>query len=323
MIKPELKSLAAFDVTDGIPTVLSDTWPNPEPPKDGAHYRWLHLDLTDAYTSVWLREHLPEIPAEALLQSETRPRCDLWQNGMVLNLRGVNLNPNSDPEDMVSLRLWITETSIISARMRKVWAVDTIRETASAGKAPKSVGGFLVEILNGLTGRIETVSLDLEDQTDSLEEEILGGKSLAPGALAGIRQAVIKMRRFVNPQREAVVALAGTEDWILTSDELGQLREASNRTRRTVEELDAVRDRLAALQEFVDADRAQVLGRNSYILSIVAAVFLPLGFLTGLFGVNVAGMPGTENEAAFWLLTALSVLAGVVILLVFKLSRWL
>ncbi len=78
-----------------------------------------------------------------------------------------------------------------------------------------------------------------------------------------------------------------------------------------------------SLEEQIVADRAQVLGRNSYILSIVAAIFLPLGFLTGLFGVNVAGMPGTETEAAFWVLASFSAISGVVLFLIFKLAKWL
>jgi zinc transporter len=56
---------------------------------------------------------------------------------------------------------------------------------------------------------------------------------------------------------------------------------------------------------------------------VVAAIFLPLGFLTGLFGVNVAGMPGTEATIAFWLLTGASVVSGIALFVVFKYSKWL
>ena len=125
------------------------------------------------------------------------------------------------------------------------------------------------------------------------------------------------------PQREALTSLYELGAEHFSDEECDLLRETGNRTRRIVEELDATRDRLAALQEQIVADRTQVLGRNSYILSIVAAIFLPLGFLTGLFGVNVAGMPGTETEAAFWVLTSFSAISGVVLFLIFKLVKWL
>lgn len=312
--------LTAFDIEGGIVDPVDEKWP-----MQGATrgYRWLHLDLSDGATRLWAREHLPEIAARALLQTETRPRCERHENGLILNLRGVNLNPQSDPEDMVSLRMWVTQTGVTSARMRKVWAIDAIRENAQGGKAPASVGVFLAELSYGLTNRIEKVTLGLEEETDALEELVATGQTAEPGKISALRQAVIKMRRFINPQREAIVTLAALEGWIIAPEELALLRETSNRTRRIVEELDATRDRLSALQDYLNADRANALSRNSYVLSVIAAIFLPLGFLTGLFGVNVAGMPGTASESAFWWLIGASVVSGVALYMVFKLSKWL
>ena len=214
------------------------------------------------------------------------PGAAAKRDAAAVNLRGVNLNPQSEPEDMVSLRLWITERAIVSARLRKVWVVDAMRKSAEEGSGPGSIGRFLADLTYGLTMRIESVSLGLEEQTDALEEAVSQGDSLPSGELAALRQRVIKMRR-------------------------------------TVEELDASRDRLSALHDYLEADRALALSRNSYVLSIVAAIFLPLGFLTGLFGVNVAGMPGTENPAAFAILAGVSLASGIALYIIFKFARWL
>ncbi|PYG33027.1 zinc transporter ZntB [Pelagimonas varians] len=320
MTSHKLSPIAAFDIQGGNVTQTVQSWPHLDL---AAGYRWLHLDLINPETVPWITENLPEIAAKALWQEETRPRCERHDNGLILNLRAVNLNPGSDPEDMVSLRMWVTKSAVVTARTRKVWAADAIRQSADKGVAPATVGLFLAELTHGLAHRIEAISLGLEDQTDLLEETVLGGDALALGQLGNLRQTVIKMRRFINPQREAVATLAAQENWIFSADELAQLRETSNKTRRIVEELDATRDRLAALQEFIDAERTHALSRNSYILSVVAAIFLPLGFLTGLFGINVAGMPGTAEPLAFWFVTGGSAIAGIALFLIFKLSKWL
>lgn len=320
MNKETIHPIAAFDVEGGNSKQIESGWPDLEVVKG---YRWLHFDLNEPSTKPWVKQHLPEIAAQALLQSETRPRCERLEDGLILNLRGVNLNPESDPEDMVSLRMWVTKDAIVSARVRKVWAVDAIREAADKGTAPTTVGRFLAELTHALTGRIEGISLGLEEATDELEEAVSEGKILPPERLGRLRQAVIKMRRFINPQREAIANLATQENWIIAPEELALLRETSNRTHRIVEALDATRERLSALQDHIDADRAHALGRNSYVLSIVAAIFLPLGFLTGLFGVNIAGMPGTTEPHAFWLLSGGSLVIGIALYVVFKFTKWL
>ena len=60
----------------------------------------------------------------------------------------------------------------------------------------------------------------------------------------------------------------------------------------------------------------------SYIFSVVATVFLPLGFLTGLLGVNVGGVPGLENDNGFWVFVGLCALIVVVQVALFKKLKW-
>ncbi|SDD43440.1 zinc transporter ZntB [Ruegeria marina] len=322
MVENKLAPICAFDFAKGGAQPVAEDWPAPQPDAKSS-FRWLHLDLGRQETHEWISENVPSIAASALLQSETRPRCDQLDGGLILNLRGVNLNPGSDIEDMVSLRMWILPNSVISSRTRRIWATDELQRRAGEGSGPESVGDFLAELLHGLSHRIELVSLELDDQTDGLEERALEGASSLHDDLSALRLTVIKMRRFLHPQREALDTLLRNESRLLSGSEITKLREAVNRTRRTIEELDASRDRLLAVQDQIASEQVRILGRNSFILSIVAAVFLPLGFLTGLFGVNIAGMPGTQSPLAFWLLTGGSVAVGLGIFLVFRALKWL
>jgi len=60
-----------------------------------------------------------------------------------------------------------------------------------------------------------------------------------------------------------------------------------------------------------------------YLLSIVAAIFLPLGLLTGLLGINVGGIPGSENHLAFAFVCLILVIIAVFLLSIFKRIKWL
>ncbi|MDA8870771.1 zinc transporter ZntB, partial [Rhizobiaceae bacterium] len=74
-------------------------------------------------------------------------------------------------------------------------------------------------------------------------------------------------------------------------------------------------------------DIANQLAENSnktlYILAIISAVFLPLGFLTGLMGINIGGMPGVENGYAFWIFCGVMIVLLKIEIAIFRLLKWL
>jgi zinc transporter len=101
------------------------------------------------------------------------------------------------------------------------------------------------------------------------------------------------------------------------------LRETAERTARYVEDIDAARERALISQEELNNRLAERMNRAMYTLSIVAAIFLPLGLLTGLLGINVGGIPGTENPKAFLIVTVFLVVLAIVLVGWFRKIKWL
>jgi zinc transporter len=102
-----------------------------------------------------------------------------------------------------------------------------------------------------------------------------------------------------------------------------RLRETADRTTRYVEDLDAIRDRATVTQEELNARLAEQMNKTMYILSIVAGIFLPLGLLTGLLGINVGGIPGTESHWAFAIFCVLLLIVAVGQVWLFKRKKWM
>jgi len=86
-----------------------------------------------------------------LISEETRPRVLKDEDGILLNLRGLNLNPDSDEEDMVSLHMWIEPGRIITTRSERVFPIDDIDQSYQKGDGPRTAAGFLIRVLDGLT----------------------------------------------------------------------------------------------------------------------------------------------------------------------------
>jgi len=292
-------------------------------PGDGA--LWAHLDRTAKASQEWLQSqaHLDPLVCEALLQEETRPRSLPINDGLLVILRGVNLNPGADPEDMVSIRMWIDADRVISLRRQRVMAADDLRKQVVVGTGPTSPGHFLVRIADRLMDRMGAVIADIEEQADDLEEKVVTGQSHElRSALSDLRRQAIGLRRYIGPQRDVMSRLQTEQVSWLTPSLRAQLREIADRVMRYAEDLDAVREHAAVTHEELASRLSEQMNKNMYVLSLVAAVFLPLGLLTGLLGINVGGIPGAEFRWAFAIVCMiLGVLATIQIIL-FRRMRW-
>ncbi|MAE51277.1 MAG: zinc transporter ZntB [Micavibrio sp.] len=288
---------------------------------------WVHFDADHPGTRQWLEQeaaYLDPIILDALMASETRPRVSEFPEGFLVILRGVNLNENAEEEDMISIRLWIDQHRIISTRKRKLRAVQTIRERLQGGNGPKNSADFLAMLLTCLIDNMEGVVLKLEDDIDEIEETLIKSPDKNNRhVINDIRHKTIILRRYISPQKEAVAQLRASNVTWLDNRHNRQLQENLDKITRYVEDLDSVRDRSQVIKDEHASILSDRMNKNLYVLSLIAALFLPLGFVTGLLGINVGGMPGVDDDMAFTIVCAICGGLLFVEYLLFRFLRWI
>ncbi len=288
-------------------------------------FTWVHLRRDHAEVDSLLRQFgLDDLVIEALTAEETRPRCTVHGDGAVLNLRGVNLNPGQEPEDMVSVRLWIEQNKVVGVWLRPLRAVRDVFQSIDRQRAPVSPGDLVAKLALRLADRAEPTVASLNERLDALEEAIIDdSEASARSELAHARRASIVLRRFLFPQRDALTTLQIEDLHWLSSRDRSRLQEAAERVARLAEELDAIRDRAQVVHDQIMEKRADTMNRHMLVLSVVAALFLPLGFLTGLLGVNLGGIPGTDEPWAFEVLCVLLFALIVLEYWLFRRLKWI
>ena len=293
-------------------------------PEDGV--LWLHLAYTLDSTRQWLEQDsgLPELAIDALLAENTRPRAAILDEHLLLALRGVNTNPGADPEDMVSIRLCVGARLVVSTRKRRLMSVGKLLALFEQGEGPRSSAELVIRLSELLVERMGVTVEELEEQLSDLELDLL----TQPGsemrqAVRSLRRQTVTLRRYFAPQRDAFNQMLSERlSWFTTEMKL-ELREISDQLLRHIEDLDIIRERAAMAQEELASQQGEQLNQRMYVLSIISAVFLPLGFLTGLLGINVGGIPGADNDYAFLIfLLLLGLLVGGLLIL-FRRWRWL
>ena len=287
---------------------------------------WLHFDYEQEEASRWIGESsgLNDIAINSLLTAETRPRAINRGDNLLLALRGVNLNPGSEPDDMVSVRIWTDGKRLISTRRRTLQSTQDILGELEEGIGPKTAADLLIASADRIIERMGSTVDNFEERIAEAEERVLAGEiENLRFDLAQLRKQAIVIRRYLAPQREAMNRLF-TEplSWIDEMDRL-RLREINDRLIRHIEDIDAVRERAAMTHDEMLSQVSEEMNKRSYIFTLVATVFLPLGFLTGLMGINVGGMPGVEDGEAFWIVVAMCAGITGALAVLFRLKRWL
>ncbi len=289
-------------------------------------FEWKHLDFSDPASDRWVRQEggVDPLVADALLDQDSRPRALQADDGVLVILRGVNLNPGSEIEDMISVRIFLEKDRIISTSRRKLKSLEKIRTAMESGQGPETPAAFLVQLIDTLSDYISDALEEIELSLESAEDSIDGSSSLVRNSPFSVsRRQIARIRRYMAPQREAIDLLSRLQGEFMGDDDRIRLREQANRITLILENLDLARERAMVDHEEFLAILAHKQNEKMLLLSIIAAIFLPLAFLTGLMGMNVGGLPGLEYQGAFWVLVVLMAVMAVLILWAFRRRHWL
>ncbi len=303
---------------------LGQAQPLPRDISDGSkadgYWVWIGLDPAGTGVRSWLLNDagLDERTCDALLAMDTRPRCLVSPEGALLILRGVNADPQSDPTDLASIRVWIEDDRIITIQHHKLATVEALRAGYEKGSGPKSSAELIVSLADGMIDRLRMLIDGFQKEMDSLEN---ASTTAAVGnlrrRLAKLRHGIVPLRRYVAPQRDAFSHLMAADipwmdDWWES-----HLREIADEVGRHIQVMDSLRESANIVQDTLNSRIAETTNKTIVVLSVLTAAFMPMHLFVGALGSNVAGIPDATNPYAFWWVLAILGGIGIVELLLF------
>ncbi len=285
---------------------------------------WVHLSTTAEHAQTWLRDEakLLDYVVDALTATETRPRCEAVGDGAFLNLRGRSKEELDTSDMLASVRIWAVRGRVYSVTRKPLIAVAEVEKMVERGEI-RDPGDLIAAFATAITADLDPDVAQLGDELDDCEEQLDANRVFElRRTVSKVRVAAIGYKRFLSPQRAALEKLAALPgDWLADDDRL-HLSAAADRAARMAEELESIRERSALVHETLTDLRAEQIDNRSLIISIAAMVFLPLTFLTGLYGMNVKGLPYAEEPWAFDAIAGACVLIAVGVVAYFSMRHW-
>jgi zinc transporter len=285
---------------------------------------WIHLTNRDDHVQLWLRDTagLEHFVIDALTALETRPRCDQIDGGAVLNLRGKTQAAMQASDPLASVRLFANGDRVISVTRLPLDAIEVTRAAMAAGTI-LDAGDLIATLAGAITAQLDPEVAELGDSLDACEEQLDPRHAFdLRRKVNHARRTAIGYRRFLYPQRIALENLSSLHVRWLNDDDRLHIAGAADRAARMAEELEAIRERAALIHETLTDLRAELIDQRSLIIAIAAMVFLPLTFITGLFGMNVDGIPYAHHAGSFWVITGFSLAVAAAVTFYFVRRHW-
>jgi zinc transporter len=297
-----------------------DAWTSNDP------ILWIDLDYSIPEAAGWLEasSKIDPLVLAALVDPDPRPRALSHREDLLLISRGINLNVGAAPEDMISVRGYVEARRIVTLHHRVSSSLQSIAADLERRAGPTDAADLVTLFVERTVEHVVTRVDVLGDEIAACEDRALETRDADLRAtLADHRRHAIQLRRFLGPQREALGKLAAINLPWFDAMQRARINEVSDRMTRTIEELDAARDRAAVTQEELGARATEATNQRLYVLSLVTAIFLPLGFVCSLLGVNVGGVPLQHDDWAFWALVGMFGVGVALQLWLFRRRGWL
>ena len=291
----------------------------------GGGFVWVHLNSRKDHGRSWLAAcpHLPQAGRDFLLDVHAVPgRTEALPGGVLGCLSDLAYDFNGDPGEVRSFRFYLSQTLLLTVREDPISAADSLRLAIRDGRRFAGTLALLNALLEYQGDALRKIADAAEDRLERIEDRVFGGaQEVEEGAISRIRWLCGRLQRRFAPEQKILALLHRSMPAAGTRDEHEHLCDRIQQFDETLATLGDIQSRARLLQEEVNSRQASATSRNLYFLSIFTAIMLPVTLVTGVFGMNVAGLPGTKSDDAFlWVIGGMALLA-VLTLLGMRLKR--
>ncbi|HKT40394.1 MAG TPA: magnesium/cobalt transporter CorA [Ktedonobacterales bacterium] len=294
---------------------------------------WLDIegDPTEAHKLLMHTFGLSRLTVNTIGEEEERSKFVEGHNYFYLVMHGIAFDQQTEDAHMPKLDIVFSKHYLVTLHREPLSWIDKLRESARAdtsaeSPAKRGCAYLLYTVLAGLIDSYFPVLDDIDDVIDQLEDLTVSTTSNQVQArIFHIKREVARMRRVISPSVEVTNALITRTREYIPADTEAYFSDVHDHLIRAFEVLDSYRDLMSGL---LDVYLTTVSNRLNVVmkqLTIIATIFLPITFVTGVFGQNFGHMPQVEHDNGlnFWLVLLLMAIITVGQLWYFKRRGWI
>jgi magnesium transporter len=296
---------------------------------DSRSWVWVDLDSPTPEEAAVLTGvfHFHELAVEDALAERHHPKVESYGDYLYLILHGIDFRAREhaflthDVDFFLGPRFLVTVHPGISRSIGKVGTL-CIRNDRVLGEGPTAL---LHRIVDTMVDNYRPEVDQLEERLDQLEKTVFEQPSrVLARRILNLKRDVASLRRIVQPQRDVVGRLARREFAQIDEAMSYRFRDVHDHLVRLTDESLFFGDRITALLDAHLSIVSNQLNGVMKILTVISTIFMPLTFMTGLYGMNV-DLPhfGLGSTTFFWVLLVVMLGTSGAMLALFRIRRWI
>ncbi|MBD3210508.1 magnesium/cobalt transporter CorA [Candidatus Micrarchaeota archaeon] len=315
----EVEAASLRDCIDFAGKKKTVTWAN----VNGLGDKELLSGLAEAYG-------LHPLVQEDILHPRQRPKMEDYDDYIYIVLRMLSFNEKTHSIDSEQVSIILGSNYVISIQEKKGKLFHRVREwlRRDKGKLRRMGPDFLAySLLDVVVDNYYTILERLGEKIASMEEAVM--REPSPRMLQKIRmlkKEMLGLRKAVWPLRELLLGLereSTSKDALVSKTTAIYLRDVYDHTIQVIDTTETYRDTVSSMVDIYLSSLSNRMNEVMKVLTIIGTIFIPLTFITGLYGMNFKYMPELEHPLGYPAVLLLMALLGILMLYYFRKKDWI
>lgn len=288
---------------------------------------WINIDGIHAPKIIHdLGEHFGFHPLllEDIMNNEQRPKIEAFEDHIFIILKMLSYEKREISTEQISLI--IGKNFVISFQETEGDIFDPIRKRIreNKGKLRKRGPDYLgYSLIDAIVDHYFAVLEKLEEQIEEVEESIGRPTTETIKMMHHLKRQTILLQRSIWPLREVVSGMMRSEASLLKKTTVIYLRDVYDHTIQIMDTIETFRDILAGMMEVYLFSVSNRTNEIMKVLTIIGTIFIPLTFITGVYGMNFEFMPPFNWEYGYYAVMSGMLIIVIFLLLYFRKRRWI
>jgi len=300
------------------------------PYKDKSTITWINIDGVHeikVIEEIGKLFNLHSLILEDIVDTDQRPKIKDFRDYIFIILKMLYCDKKSNEMKVEQVSLILGKNYVISFQEREGDVFDFIRDRIrnNIGRIRKLGADYLVySLMDAIVDNYFTIIEKLDEEIENLEDKVISQQNPANvQAIHKLKRDLIFLRKSVWPLREVISILErGESPLVLESTNL-YLRDVYGHTIQVMDTVESLRDIISGILDIYLSSINTRMNEIMKVLTIIATIFIPLTFITGIYGMNFQYMPEIKWFWGYPLILSVMLIIGIVMVIFFKRKKWM